>query len=370
MRIVSCLVAAVCIALCAAPAFAKSRIKDIVEFEGNRTNVLIGTGVVVGLNGTGDNMRNSPQALQQMLSMLERSGLNVRDANFNAKNVASVVVTASLPPFAAAGSKIDVTVSAMGDAKSLLGGTLIITPLQGADGQVYAVAQGTVQTGSISASGASGSSVSKGVPTSGRVPSGANVEREVGYSMDELQTRGQRLTLRNPDFTTASRIAAAINDRFPGTAVAQNATIVATRPPPGMRINDFTVAIEALEVQPDSPAKVVFDEVNGVIVAGESVRISTVAIQQGNLTISVKESPIAVPAAPLTPGQTTTLQRTDVSINEESGPGHQLIVLQEGASLASLVAGLNALGVSPRDMMQILLAIKAQGGLQAELEVI
>jgi flagellar P-ring protein precursor FlgI len=369
MRILSALVA-FCLAFTAVPALAKSRIKDIVQFEGNRTNLLIGHGMVVGLAGTGDNMRNSPQSLQAAQSMLERNGINVRDANFNSKNMASVIVTATLPAFAATGSRIDVTVSAMGDAKSLQGGTLLVTALEGADGQVYAVAQGTVQTGSVSASGSSGSSVSKGVPTSGRIPNGADIEKEIAFSMEEMQTRGQRLTLRNPDFTTASRIADAINARFPGTAQAQNATIVATRPPPGMRINDFTIAIENLEVQPESAAKVVIDEVNGIIVAGEAVRISTVILQQGNLVISVREAPIAVPAAPFTPGQTTTLPQSAVSITEEAGPGHQFVLLQEGASIGALAAGLNALGVSVRDMIQILQAIKSQGGLQAELEVI
>ena len=371
MRILSALVA-LCLAFTAVPALAKSRLKDIVQFEGNRTNLLIGHGMVVGLAGTGDNMRNSPQSLQAAQSMLERNGMNVRDANFNSKNMASVIVTATLPAFAATGSRIDVTVSSLGDAKSLQGGTLLVTSLEGADGQIYAVAQGTVQTGSVSASGSSGSSVSKGVPTSGRIPNGADIEREIGFSMDEMQARGQRLTLRNPDFTTAQRIADAINARFPGQRVAeaQNATIVATRPPPGMRINDFTVAIENLEVQPESAANVVIDEVNGIIVAGEAVRISTVILQQGNLIISVQETPVAVPAAPFTPGQTTTLPRSGVSITEEAGPGHQFVLLQEGASIGALAAGLNALGVSVRDMIQILQAIKAQGGLQAELEVI
>ncbi len=350
----------------ASPALAKSRIKDIVEFEGNRSNSLVGYGLVVGLNGTGDNLRNSPQTLQSAQAMLERLGVNVRDANLNAKNIASVMVTANLPAFAAPGSTIDVSVSAMGDAKSLLGGTLLVTPLLGADGAAYAVAQGTVQTGGFSASGASGSSVTRGVPTSGRIASGASVEREVAFTMGDMTQ--QRLSLRNPDFTTASRIAAVINERYPGTAVADNATIVTIRPPPGMAVHQFATAIENLEVEPDNVAKVVIDEVNGVIVVGEAVRVSTVAIQQGNLTIAVQETPAVSQPAPFSDGTTTTVPQSNVTVNEDTG--RQFVILQSGVSLATLVAGLNALGVSPRDMISILQTIKAAGALQAEIEVL
>ena len=203
----------------AGPALAKSRIKDIVQFEGVRENQLVGYGIVVGLNGTGDALRNAPFTKQSLEAMLERLGVNVRDANLNTKNVAAVMVTAKLPAFAAPGAQIDATVSALGDSKSLLGGTLLVTPLLGADGQAYAVAQGTVQTGSVSAGGASGSVVLKGVPTSGRIAGGASVEREIGF---QLAAMGQmRLTLRNPDFTTARRIADVINANHPGTAVAE-----------------------------------------------------------------------------------------------------------------------------------------------------
>src|SRR4051795_4594306 len=240
--------------LAASPAFAKSRIKDIVEFEGVRENQLVGYGIVVGLNGTGDALRNAPFTKQSLEGMLERLGVNTRDANLNTKNVAAVMVTARLPAFAAAGSQMDVTVSALGDAKSLLGGTLLVTPLLGADGQAYAVAQGTVQTGSVSATGASGSTVSKGVPTAGRIASGAIVERELGFqlaSMDQL-----RMTLRNPDFTTARRIADVINARYPGQALAENPTIVAIRPAPGQDMMSFVAQVESLDVEPDAPAKV------------------------------------------------------------------------------------------------------------------
>ena len=352
--------------LASGPAFAKSRIKDIVEFEGVRDNMLVGYGLVVGLNGTGDSLRNAPMTKQSLEAMLERLGVNTRDADLNTKNVAAVMVTARLPSFAAAGSQIDTTVSALGDAKSLMGGTLLVTPLLGADGQAYAVSQGTVQTGAISASGASGSSVTKGVPTAGRIASGAIVEREIGFQLASLGEL--RMTLRNPDFTTARRIADAINDRFPGTALAENPTIVILRPPAGRDLISFVTAVEGLEVDPDTAAKVVIDEIAGVVVMGENVRISTVAIAQGNLTISVQESPAVSQPGPFSRGGTTeVVPQSLVTVEEETG--RKLITLNNGASLASLVAGLNALGVTPRDMISILQAIKAAGALQADIEV-
>jgi flagellar P-ring protein precursor FlgI len=335
----------------ASQAFAGSRIKDIVQFEGVRENKLVGYGLVVGLAGTGDSLRNAPMTKQSLESMLERLGVNTR--------------AASLPAFAAAGSHIDVTVSAMGDAKSLLGGTLLVTPLLGADGEAYAVAQGSVQTGSVQASGASGSSVSKGVPTSGRIADGASVEREVAFSLDNMAQ--MRLTLRNPDFTTASRIADAINQHFDGSAVADNPTIVTIKPPAGQNMQRFVTSVEELQVDPDEPAKVVIDEVSGVIVMGDQVRLSTVAIAQGNLTISVQETPQVSQPGPLSSGTTTVVKQTQIKVDEEKG--RKLIILQKSASLSSLVAGLNALGVTPRDMISILQAIKAEGALQADIQV-
>lgn len=351
--------------LFAGPTLAASRIKDIVEFEGVRENMLVGYGIVVGLNGTGDSLRNAPFTRQSLEAMLERLGVNTRDANLNTKNVAAVMVTARLPAFAAAGSPIDATVSAMGDAKSLQGGTLLVTPLLGADGEAYAVAQGTVQTGSVSASGASGSSISKGVPTAGRIAGGALVERELGF---QLASMGQmRMTLRNPDFTTARRIAEAVNRAYPGTAYAQNPTVVAVRPPAGQDMTSFMAQVENLSVNPDAPAKVVIDEVSGVIVMGENVRISTVAIAQGNLTIKVQETPAVSQPAPFSQGQTAVVPQSDVSVEEEKGK--QFLTVQSGASLSNLVSGLNALGVTPRDMISILQTIKAAGALQADIEV-
>lgn len=363
VRLLSALLLA--LGLMAGPAAAKSRIKDIVAFEGVRENQLVGYGIVVGLNGTGDALRNAPFTKQSLEAMLERLGVNVRDANLNTKNVAAVMVTAKLPPFAASGAQIDATVSALGDAKSLLGGTLLVTPLLGADGQAYAVAQGTVQTGSVSAGGASGSTVLKGVPTAGRIAGGATVEREVNF---QLAAMGQmRLTLRNPDFTTARRVADAVNTAFPGSASAENPTIVAVRPPAGQNLIAFMAQIENLSVEPDNAAKVVIDEVAGVIVMGDAVRVSTVAIQQGNLTITVREQPAVSQPGPFSGGQTQVVPQSDVSVEEEKG--RQFLTLKSGTSLSNLVAGLNALGVTPRDMISILQTIKAAGALQAEIEV-
>ncbi|WP_122465315.1 MULTISPECIES: flagellar basal body P-ring protein FlgI [Brevundimonas] len=344
---------------------AQSRIKDIVAIEGVRTNQLIGYGVVVGLNGTGDSLRNSPFTRQYLDAMTEKLGFNIRDANANTKNLAAVMVTAELPAFATPGSRIDVNVSSMGDAKSLLGGQLIVTELRGAGGEIYAIAQGSVQTGSVSASGASGSSVTRGVPTAGRIAAGAIVEQDTGFSMASMDQ--VRLTLRNPDFTTAQRVAQAVNQAYPGTAYADNGSVVTLRPPPHLGVPGFLTQVENLTVQVDTPAKVIIDEVNGVIVMGEAVRVSTVAVAQGNLTVSVQENPFASQPAPFSEGETVVLPQTDVAIEEELG--REIRIVEGSTSLSTLVNGLNALGVSPRDMISILQAIKAAGALQADIEV-
>ncbi len=350
----------------AGEAAAKSRIKDIVSFESVRDNQLVGYGIVVGLNGTGDAMRNAPFTKQSLTSALERLGVNTRDTTPNTKDVAAVVVTGSLPPFAAPGSRMDVTVSAIGDAKSLQGGTLVMTPLNSPTGETYAVAQGTVQTGAISASGASGTTVSKGVPTAGRIAGGAIVEMDSQFQLASMQVL--RLTLRNPDFTTAQHITDVINGRFPGCAQLQNPGIVAIRPPAGQDMVSFVGQVEKLEVETDVPAKVVIDEIAGVIVMGENVRISTVAIQQGNLTITVRESSqVSQPTAFSKTGTTAIVPQTDISVDEEKGK--KFVTLKSGASLAALVSGLNSLGVTPRDMISILQSIKTAGALQAEIEV-
>ncbi len=351
-------------ALAGSPALAGSRVKDIVEVEGVRENQLIGYGVVVGLNGTGDSVRNSPFTKQSLEGMLERLGVNVRDQNINTKNAAVVIVTAQLPAFAASGSRLDVTVSAMGDAKSLLGGTLLVTPMLGADGEAYAVAQGQIAVGGFSAEGASGSSVTKGVPTSGRISNGGIVERELAFSMGEMQQ--VRLSLRNPDFTTARRVAEAVNAAFPGSARADNPSVVTLRAPGGGDVVGFLTAVEQLSVEVDMPAKVVIDDASGVIVMGENVRVSTVAIAQGALTVSVQETPAVSQPNEYAAGETTVVPQSTVGVSEGGGG---LRVLEGGASLSSLVAGLNALGVGPRDMISILQTIKAAGALQAEIEV-
>ena len=348
------------------PALAQSRIKDIAAVEGVRSNQLVGYGLVVGLNGTGDSLRNCPFTRQSLEGMTERLGVNIRGSNANSKNLAAIMVTADLPPFATPGARVDVSVSSLCDAKSLLGGTLLVTSLQGADGNVYAVAQGSVQTGSVSGSGSSGSSVTRGVPTAGRIASGATVERETGFNLDSLQE--VRLTLRNPDFTTAQRIAAAINATYPSTALAENGSVVTLRAPAQLGMAAFISRVENMPVAVDTPARVIIDEVNGVIVMGENVRISTVAIAQGNLTISVQESPQVSQPAPFSQGQTAVVPQSDVTVEEELG--REIRLVNGATSLSTLVSGLNALGVSPRDMISILQAIKAAGALQAEIEVL
>ena len=356
--------------LAAAPlqAFAFSRVKDLVEVEGIRDNMLVGYGLVVGLNGSGDSLKNAPFTQQSLQTMLERMGVNTRGTTMQTKNVAAVMVTASLPAFAAHGTRIDISVSAMGDAKSLQGGTLLVTTLFGADGQIYAVGQGPVAIGGFSASGAA-ESVSRGVPTAGRIANGAIVEREIGFSLASEHTL--RLSLHNPDLTTASRIATAI-DAYMGGSVAEAtdpSTIRVTVPdgyPKG--VMGLLTDIEQVKVDPDQPARVVIDEQSGVIVMGSDVRISTVAIAQGNLTIRVTETPDASQPAPFSKtGSTVVLPRTQINVDE--GKGNKIAVLHEGVSLQSLVDGLNALGVGPRDIISILQAIKAAGALQADIQV-
>ena len=357
--------AALLVALVATQAHAGSRIKDIVDVEGIRGNALVGYGIVVGLNGTGDTVRNCPQFQESMNSMMDRLQTNMRSGTLNSKDAAAVMVTASLPPFAAAGSTLDVTVSAMCDSKSLQGGTLMVTPLAGADNAIYAVGQGKIETGSVSAGGASGSSISRGVPTSGRIASGGTIEKENAFDINKMDFL--RLTLHNPDFTTAKRIASVIAAKYAGCAIAENPTIVAVRPPQGMSMMDFLADVETLSVDVDDTAKVVIDEDNGIVVMGENVRLSHVAIAQGNLTIKVDETPTVSQPAPLSQGQTTVVPNSKVDVDEEKGK--KLIELGGGSTLSDLVKGLNALGVTPRDMISILQAIKADGALQADIQV-
>jgi flagellar P-ring protein precursor FlgI len=367
--ITRCLLALVCAGLTAAPdrAFALSRVKDMASIEGVRQNQLVGYGIVVGLNGTGDTLNNIPFTRQSLQSMLERLGVNTRGATMRTQNLAAVMVTASLPPFATQGNRIDITVSSLGDAKSLQGGTLLVTPLLGADGEVYALAQGSVAIAGFSAEG-DAAKITRGVPTNGRVPNGAMIEREMAFKMNDM--RSLRLSLRNPDFTTSKRIAAAIND-FMGadTAEPTDPATVTLQIPPKYNGNMIRLVteIEQLKVEPDQTARVIVDERSGIIVMGRDVRVSTVAIAQGNLTVTITEQPQVSQPAPLSNGQTTVVPRTGVKV--DTGEGNKLALVKEGVTLRELVDGLNALGVGPRDLISILQAIKAAGALQADIEV-
>lgn len=370
-RILIVATAAILLATAPGSAAATSRIKDIVDFEGVRDNPLLGYGLVVGLDGTGDTLQNSPFTEQSLQAMLERLGINTRGgrSRMRTENVAAVMVTANLPPFARQGARIDVTVSTLGDAESLLGGTLLVTPVLGADGEVYAVAQGTVTVGGFKAQGDSGTVV-KGVITSGRIANGAVIEREIEFAFASMST--MKLSLRNPDLTTARRISMAINE-FLGAPVTETLDpgTVQLSMPPGYQGNmvELLAEIEQLRVEPDQIARVVIDEISGVIVMGSNVRISQVAIAQGNLTIRVTETPQVSQPAPFSQGgQTVTVPRTEIAVDE--GEANKLMVLDSGLSLQDLVDGLNALGIGPRDMISILQALKVAGALQADIKIL
>ncbi|MCJ2097005.1 flagellar basal body P-ring protein FlgI [Methylobacterium sp. J-072] len=358
---------ALLLTMASGPALALSRVKDLASIEGVRQNQLVGYGIVVGLNGTGDTLNNIPFTKQSLQAMLERLGVNTRGATMRTQNLAAVMVTASLPPFAAQGTRIDVTVSSLGDAKSLQGGTLLVTPLLGADGEVYALAQGSVAIAGFSAEG-DAAKITRGVPTNGRISNGANIEREIAFKLNDA--RALRLSLRNPDFTTSKRIAAAIND-FMGADTAEPtdpATVTIQIPAKynGNMIRLIT-EVEQLKVEPDQTARVVVDERSGIIVMGRDVRVSTVAIAQGNLTVTISEQPQVSQPAPLSNGRTTVVPRTSLKV--DTGDGNKLALVKEGVSLRELVDGLNALGVGPRDLISILQAIKTAGALQADIEL-
>ncbi len=360
------LVAVCALASATVPVAAASRIKDLANVEGVRQNQLIGYGLVVGLNGTGDTINNSPFTRQSLQAMLERLGINIRGQTLRTGNVAAVMVTANLPPFGTQGTRIDVTVSALGDAKSLQGGTLLVTPLLGADGNVYAVAQGSLAIGGFQAEG-DAAKITRGVPTVGRIANGAIIEREIDFALNRLSQL--RLALRNADFTTAKRIASAIND-FIGTPTAEplDPSTVQINVPKQYQGNAVALLtdIEQLQIEPDLPAKIVIDERSGIIVMGRDVRVSMVAVAQGNLTVTIAEAPQVSQPAPLSRGRTTVVPRSRIGVQED---GHKLALVKEGISLQQLVDGLNALGVGPRDLIAILQAIKAAGAIQADIEV-
>lgn len=345
---------------------AQVRLKDLVVFDGVRGNDLVGYGLVVGLAGTGDSLRNAPYTEDIMVTMLERLGVNVSSEQLRPRNVAAVMVTAVLPPFARSGSQIDVNVAAIGDASSLLGGTLIMTPLSAADGDIYSVAQGAIIAGGAAATGAN-ASVVQGVPTGGHIPAGARVEREVDFDFSSLQE--VRLALRQPDFTTASRVEQAVNRQLgqniaqmtdPGTVRLDLARLGAS---PAHAIT----RVENLLIESETRARVVIDHKSGTIVMGSDVRVSRVAVSQGNLTLRVQDVPVISQPSPFSDGQTVIVAESAAEITREAGIG--LAEVAGEASLSDVVAGLNALGVGPRDLIDILRAIHAAGALHAELVV-
>jgi flagellar P-ring protein FlgI len=343
------------------------RIKDIASFDGARDNQLIGYGLVVGLNGSGDSDQSKFSA-QSLANILERMGVTVSRTDISVKNAAAVMVTAILPPFTKQGSSIDVLVSSMGDAKSLAGGTLLFTPLKGGDGKVYAVAQGGVLTNSFSYGGQA-ASAQKNHPTAGRIPGGALVERELPNFLAGKNVL--RLNLHQPDFTTATRMADVINRKFQLPLATCNDPGALTLKVPEAyngRIVEFAASLERLDVQPDNVAKVVLNERTGTIVMGEKVKIDTVAVSHGNLTLYIKEAPQVSQPAPFSEtGDTKVVPRTSLKVNEGAGG---LALVKEGANIGDVVRALNALGVTPRDLIGILQSIKAAGALQAELVVI
>ncbi len=352
---------------CVQSASADVRIKDISNFEGVRGNDLVGYGLVVGLDGTGDGVRNSPYTEEAMSSLLERLGVNVQGEEFRPRNVAAVVVTATLPPFARAGSQIDISVSAIGDATNLLGGTLIMTPLNAGDGKIYAVAQGPVLASGFSAEG-DGASVTFGAPTTGSIPQGARVEREVDFNFSEMKTL--RLALRTPDFTTAARVEAAINSTFgqPLAEMLDPGTIRIDLAGAPLRPVHLMAQIENVRVSPEQKARVVIDQKSGTVVLGSNVKISRVAITQGNLAITVRETPIVSQPNPFSRrGDTIVLPDTTITVDQNSD--RRIAMIEENVSLSDLIEGLNALGVGPRELIDILKSVKAAGALHAELVV-
>lgn len=343
------------------------RIKDIADIKGVRENQLVGYGLVVGLDGTGDG-KKSLFTVQSMATMLEKMGITVNASDIAVSNVAAVMVTAQLPPFAKPGGRIDVLVNSIGDAKNLQGGTLLMTPLKAANGHVYAVAQGPVNTGGFSAEGEAGS-VQKNFPTVGRVIGGALVEREVNINLNSH--RNLTLSLRRPDFTTVTRMADAINGLFyERVAFAQDAGTVEIKVPMAYlgNIVGLVAMIEKLDVEPDITAKVIINERTGTVVMGDKVRINTIAIAHGNLSIVIKESAQVSQPPPFSErGETVVTPQSNVNVEEGES---QVVLMPSGANIGDVVSALNALGVSPRDLIAIFQAIKAAGALQAELEVI
>ena len=345
-----------------------ARIKDLAAIKGVRSNQLSGYGLVVGLDGTGDKS-GTRFTRQSLVNMLKRMDIDVDPNLVRVKNVAAVMVTAKMPPFARVGNRIDVLVSSIGDAQSLVGGTLVLTQLKGADGRVYALAQGPLSVGGFGAQGGSGSSVTKNHLLAGRIAGGASIEREIPVALSEKTSL--TLTLFNPDFTTALRMSDSINTAL-GEAVSQalDSGTLQLRVPDAFqnRVSGFLAKLEALHVEPDAVARIVVNEKTGTVVIGENVRISTVAVAHGNLSITIKESfNVSQPAPFARVGETVVTPESDVTVEE---PKEQLMIVQGGATIGELVRALNAIGVTPRDLISIFQSIKAAGALQAELEII
>ncbi|NLI81093.1 MAG: flagellar basal body P-ring protein FlgI [Deltaproteobacteria bacterium] len=344
-----------------------ARIKDIAYFLGDRSNNLIGYGLVVGLNGTGDKEKTQ-FTTSTLANLLDNMGIHIDSNKMKVKNVAAVMVTAKLPPFARSGSRIDVEVSSIGDAKSIEGGTLLLTPLQAPDGKTYAVAQGPISTGGFSASGASGSTVQKNHPTVGFISGGALVEQEVRLTYQDLESLD--LVLRSPDFTTAGKVASSINKVLGGThARALDGGNIKIDVPSHYRqqIVEMVTKVENTELQPELVAKIVINERTGTIVMGENVKISPVAVAHGGLTVQISEQPAVVQPGPFSEkGRTAVVPQSDVEVKEAKGS----LSLVGGVTIRQVIKGLNAIGATPRDLINILQAIKASGALQAELEII
>ncbi len=346
------------------PVAGGSRVKDLVMIAGARENQLVGYGLVVGLAGDGD--KNPIYTVQSMANLLQRYGINVPPVALTSKNVAAVMITAQIPAFKKSGAKLDVVVSSIGDAKSLVGGVLLQTPMMGADGKVYAVAQGPITVGGVSGGtdGGGGASVQKNHPTVGQIVGGALVEQEIPTQV--MRERHIELLLREPDFTSSARMAEAINEKFPGSSKSIDSTTVRVQVPAGREeeLVGFIARVEAIEVQPDIPARIIINERTGTIVATARVRISSCAVSHGNLTINIASTLEVSQPAPLGQGTTTVTPRTDTKMSEQKS---SLIALPDLPTVEKVAAALNSLGVTPRDMMSIFLAMKQAGALHAEL---
>ena len=363
------MVAAIVVALGAiapTPAMAEARIKDIAKVQGVRENELFGYGLVVGLQGTGDRAQVT-FTIQAVVSMLKKLGITVPAERLTLKNVAAVMVTGKLPPFAKMGSTLDVTVSSVGDATNLQGGTLLLTPLQAADGQIYAVGQGQLSIGGFNFEGGGGEKSQKNHPTVGRVPNGAIVEREP--STDFLKSNQLLLVLNNPDFTTALRMAQAVGKSLGTDTRAKDASTVEVRVPDAYLSNpvELIAAVEQVSLVPDMSAKIVVNERTGTIIMGSQVRISTVAVAHGSLSVQIRAEQQVSQPAPFSQGQTTVVPKTEVEVHEGK---NRFNLVDEAVSIGDLIKALNALGVTPRDIIAILQAIKAAGALQGELEIL